>query len=582
MRAINAVGDGTASTPQAVTPATVPGAPAIVGNTVAGSNLQLSAAFTATGVRRWIADHELRVLDRRRCDVAVCCDDRQPDRHFHLVGRRHHAADQRPRPTSSSCAPSTAIGTGTASAVATGIAQTTPSAPSISSVTPGPSSLGVVIRSCLERWRRHHRLRVPARFVGSGFDTGTLGTSFLISGLTNGTLVRRHRSCPQLARQRRGVGLARGHSTAPLPRNRPITGVTRGDQITDVAVADAQRRRLGRSPAGSTAPTAAVPGSLATATSSPLVITGTVDRWLDRHRERHELSRRRPRGECLRGSAPRRRRPASGRAPPRARQPSSSLRSNQALQVAFTVADNGGSPISAIEYQLTRRQLGQRRHASSPFVIGSLTNGILYTVNVRADNAIGVGSPSIPANATPLTVPDAPTSVVGSLRHRERRRLVDPTATPAVPIITTYMASAFLTPSSPSPVATCTTATTSCSISWPDQRRRVLRLGYRTERGRCGCRFDTRRRGHSAGAARRTDAELTDVGDSFLTLALHRRQRRELVDHRLPVPAQRRRLGVGIINDVAADNHRRDQRHELYRRPARHQRCRCRVPHRRP
>ena len=47
VRAVNAIGAGAASAPQAATPATVPGAPTIVGDTVAGSNSQLSAAFTA-------------------------------------------------------------------------------------------------------------------------------------------------------------------------------------------------------------------------------------------------------------------------------------------------------------------------------------------------------------------------------------------------------------------------------------------------------------------------------------------------------------------------------------------------------
>ncbi|HZV27676.1 MAG TPA: fibronectin type III domain-containing protein, partial [Acidothermaceae bacterium] len=47
LRAANAVGVGTASAADSVTPATVPGAPAIDGTTISGSDSHLSAAFTA-------------------------------------------------------------------------------------------------------------------------------------------------------------------------------------------------------------------------------------------------------------------------------------------------------------------------------------------------------------------------------------------------------------------------------------------------------------------------------------------------------------------------------------------------------
>src|ERR1019366_4326322 len=137
---------------------------------------------------------------------------------------------------------------------------------------------------------------------------------------------------------------------------------------------------------------------------------------------------------------------------------------NQAVQVAFTVSDNGGSPISAMEYQLNSGPWVDAGTLSSPFVIGSLTNGTPYTINVRADNAIGAGSSSIWANTTPLTVPDPPTSVLAVSDTTSADVSWTPPVSTGGSVITTYVAGAFLTPSSPSPVSTCSTATTSCTI----------------------------------------------------------------------------------------------------------------------
>ena len=138
---------------------------------------------------------------------------------------------------------------------------------------------------------------------------------------------------------------------------------------------------------------------------------------------------------------------------------------NQAVQVAFTIPDNGGSPVSAVEYQLNGGSWVNAGTLSSPFVIGSLTNGTSYTVNVRADNAIGVGSPSISASATPVTVPDAPTSVSAVSDTASADVSWTPPANTGGSSIISYVASAFLSPGSQSPVATCTTSTTSCSIN---------------------------------------------------------------------------------------------------------------------
>ncbi len=59
VRAVNAIGAGAASAPLAATPATVPGAPTIVGNTIAGSNSQLLGRLHRARQQRRRGHHEL-------------------------------------------------------------------------------------------------------------------------------------------------------------------------------------------------------------------------------------------------------------------------------------------------------------------------------------------------------------------------------------------------------------------------------------------------------------------------------------------------------------------------------------------
>ena len=89
------------------------------------------------------------------------------------------------------------------------------------------------------------------------------------------------------------------------------------------------------------------------------------------------------------------------------------------LTVSFTPGSDGGSSITAIEYQLDNGVWVDTGSLNSPFTIAGLTNGTPYSVAVRARNAIGAGAASATATATPRTVPGAPT-----LGHRNQRGLV--------------------------------------------------------------------------------------------------------------------------------------------------------------
>ena len=69
---------------------------------------------------------------------------------------------------------------------------------------------------------------------------------------------------------------------------------------------------------------------------------------------------------------------------------------DEALRVSFPAPADGGSPISALEYQVGSGAWTDAGTLTSPFLISGLTNGTSYTVRLRADNAVGPGTSSSP------------------------------------------------------------------------------------------------------------------------------------------------------------------------------------------
>ncbi|HZV25778.1 MAG TPA: fibronectin type III domain-containing protein, partial [Acidothermaceae bacterium] len=460
VRAVNAVGDGTASTAQAATPATVPDAPSIIGNTVAGSDLHLSAAFTAPSSNGGsaIIDYDYSTdagatwLSAASTTSPIVISALSADGTTALVNGTTYDVELRAVNT---------IGAGLASAVATGIAATTASAPTISGIVAGPSSLTVTFAPASNGGAAITGYQYQLGSSG-WIDTGTLGSNFLIPGLTNGTTY----GVTVRAINSQGNGSASSSvngTPVTTPAQPTISGVTRGNQTLTVAVADADNGGSAitswqySTDAGSTWFTAA-------ATTTPLTITAlsTGGSTAIANGTSYPVAVRAVNAAGASAASA-----ITGVGPsttPVA--PTVALAAgNASIEVSFAVADNGGSPVTAVEYQLNGGSWANAGTVSSPFDIGALTNGTLYTLSVRADNALGTGDPSSPASATPSTVPDAPTAVAA----------VSDTASADVSwtapgdnggsTITGYVASAFATPSSPSPVATCATAGTACSIT---------------------------------------------------------------------------------------------------------------------
>ena len=85
---------------------------------------------------------------------------------------------------------------------------------------------------------------------------------------------------------------------------------------------------------------------------------------------------------------------------------------NQQVIVSFSPpADDGGSSITEYQYSLNAGETWvsiSPPFGSSQFIIPSLTNGVSYSVIVRAANIVGVGEASISASGTPVAPTVAP------------------------------------------------------------------------------------------------------------------------------------------------------------------------------
>jgi predicted RNA-binding protein with TRAM domain len=465
IRAVNAVGAGAASAAVPVTPATTPGAPSIIGNTVAGSDATLSAAFTApasdggsavTGYQ-YSTDAGATWRDRTDGGAAsgpVVITTLSTDGTTPLSNGVTYFVELRAV---------NAIGVGTASAVASGIATSVPSAPSIGSVAASANSLAVTFTAGSNGGSAitGYEYSVDG---GTWTNTGTLGTTFLITGLSNGqSYAVRVRAVNSVGN---GAASTAGHGTpVTLPGQPVITGVVRSNQTLTTAVALADN--------GGSSVTAwqystdgGATWATASGTTSPLALTALSSNTAVR------LANGTGYAVQLRAVTAVGTGPASATtivapaAAPTA--PSIALTAGDAsVSVAFTLGTDGGSPLTQLEYSLDGGTSWiSTGTMSSPFTISGLSNGTSYSVLLRADNAIGTGAASVPASTTPRTVPGAPLSVVAVSNSASADVSWTAPTSNGGSAITGYSVAAYATSTSTTAISTCTTAgTAACSLT---------------------------------------------------------------------------------------------------------------------
>ena len=283
-----------------------------------------------------------------------------------------------------------------------------PSGPTITAVTPSNRSLGVIFTAGSNGGATITAYEYSIDGGSNWVSTGTLGTSFVISGLSNGTAYPvRVRAINSV-----GAGVVSAAVTATpvgLPGQASINGVVRSNQTltTSVGLAD-----NGGSPVTAWQYSTDGGASWATAsgTVSPLTLTALSSDGATRLANGTGYALL-VRAVTAIGTGPASATtivaPASAPAAPSI----AVTAGNASVSVVFALGTDGGSPVTQLEYSLDGGSSWTSTGTlSSPFTIGGLSNGTSYGIQLRADNAIGAGASSVPASTTPHTVPGAPGS----------------------------------------------------------------------------------------------------------------------------------------------------------------------------
>ena len=90
---------------------------------------------------------------------------------------------------------------------------------------------------------------------------------------------------------------------------------------------------------------------------------------------------------------------------------------NQSVSISFSEGSNGGQTITNYKYSLdggSTFTAFDPVQTTSPVSITGLTNGVSYTIKLKAVNSLGDGAASASITVTPSTIPDAPTDLSAS------------------------------------------------------------------------------------------------------------------------------------------------------------------------
>jgi hypothetical protein len=465
-RAVNAVGSGASSTIVVGVPRTTPGAPSITTQSIVGSEGTLDVDFIAP-----VSDGGSAILTYQySTDGGATWRDRQTG----TTASPLHITTLSSNGTSPLVGATVydveiravnAAGAGVASAVASGVTTTVPHAPVIVTVDVHDASASVHFappaNGGLPITKFEYRLD-----AGAWTDTGSLADEFVISGLTNGVTY----SLVLRAVNSDGNGpasdaqLLRAFSTPAAPS---LASIVPGDQSLAVAFtpgADGGSAitTYQYSTDGGTTWRTRVTGTV----GSPLSITTTSEAGAATLTNGTIYAVQLRAVNAAGPGAASETLLAAPRGTPSAPTAVSVVATNGALVLSFTQGADGGSPITALEYQLGGGEWVDPGSLSSPLTVGSLNNGQLYSIAVRARNAVGPGAASTPVTGTPRTVPGAPIGVsAGITSHQVTVSWAAPLSNGGA-AITGYTVSLFEQATGGTAIGTCTTnGTLTCTVN---------------------------------------------------------------------------------------------------------------------
>ncbi len=467
IRAVNAVGDGSPSSELSGTPYTTPGAPTITtgASGMVPSNQSLTVAFSppegdggsAITAYQYSTDAgatwQSRTDGQAATSMTMTISALSSDGETPLTNGATYDVEIRAV---------NAAGDGPGSAVASGIPVTVPEAPAVTSVTPEDGALGVSFTPASNGGSAVTSYEYSVN-GGAWEPTGSLSPGFTISGLSNGTSYAVEVLAVNAAGDSPPSAAVSG-APVTVPGQPTITATSRGNATLSISYSDPS---TGGSPITSYqySTDGGVTWSTATSGANPLVISALstngstpISNGTEYPVEVRAVNAV---GDSL-ASSPVDLAPATV---PGA--PSVTLVSGDgAITVESTIADNGGSPITGIDYSLDGGAFVSTGTTSSTFTIPGLVNGTNYSVSVRADNAIGPGTASAPESATPITVPGSPTDVLATSDSASADVAWSAPASDGGSAVTGYTATAYTSAAGTTTAGTaCTSAAPSCSVT---------------------------------------------------------------------------------------------------------------------
>ncbi len=463
VRAVNGVGAGAASAPVTATPSALPGEPTITSITPGGDGTSLSVTFLPgyVGGSPIIGYDYATSLDANTSNFGAWTAVTGTTSPFVITGLASGST------YSVELRAINSVGPGPGSPYVNGVTLAVPDQPTITSVTPGNSSLQVTYAPYSSATDGGS----PISGIDYSLDGGTTWTSagtladpFTIASLNNGT------TYGVMLRADNGVGSSVVSSSV---NGTPLTIPGAPSQVQVLSAPGAAQ--VSWSPPSSTggspitsytasafvATTGGAAFATCTSTSTSCQISGLTND-VNYYIEVVATNAAGP------GAASSPRVSALPAALPGAPTISTLTAGNSYLAVPFSAGTfDTNAPITGYQYSTDGGNTwANASGTSSPIVISGLNNGTTYTVELRAVSAIGSGASSNSKTGTPYAAPDPTANATTSYTAGSQQVTVSwlaPNNNGAA--ISSYTVTAFTAAISGSQASTCTTSTLSCTLS---------------------------------------------------------------------------------------------------------------------